>query len=443
VVYTPHTRLIHHEMASRGDLGDSFDEADFDAAWRNTFALGDPFLHPRLSRDETDYAPDLEPTRVVFAGRPLFARESVRRILVQKLDHVGDFVTALPAIQRLKQRFPNAEIHVLAPTASTPIAKWEPSIDNVIEFNFFHHISQRGRLDITESDWLALEARLKPLRFDLAVDLRKHTETREVLKRSGAKLLAGFDLRGAYPWLDVALEWDGDWPYLPKRTQVADDYVALVEAISLACERERRFLDAPGRSAANEALRAAPGLAELRPGLFDRPIVCVHPAAGNVLRQWPARYFAQLIDLITEAYDVNVALVGAPDEASIAEAVLDEASAREKLWSLVGKTKMPELRLLLRGALLFVGNNSGPHHLAAAMGTPTIGVHSGVVSAQEWGPIGPKALALQRDMSCGPCYLDSPAKCSRGLACLTGLRPADVFRACQQMLGASLRFPLN
>jgi O-antigen biosynthesis protein len=443
VVYTPHTSLIHHENPSRGEFGDSLDEADFDSAWRGTFALGDPFLHPRLSRDENDYAPDPEPTRVVFAGRPLFAHESVRRILVQKLDHVGDFVTALPAIQRLKQKFPNAEIHVLAPTASAPIAQWEPSIDNLIEFNFFHPISQQGRLDIGESDWLALEAQLKPLRFDIAVDLRKHTETREVLKRSGAKLLAGFDLRGAYPWLDVALEWDGDHPYLPKRTQVADDYVALVEAISLACERERRFLDAPAPSAANETLRAAPSLADLRPGFFERPIVCVHPAAGNVLRQWPPEYFAQLIDLVTAAYDVNIALVGAPHEAAVVETILDKAVAREKLWSLVGKTKMPELRLLLRQARLFIGNNSGPHHLAAAMGTPTIGVHSGVVSAKEWGPIGPSALALQRDMSCSPCYLDSPAKCSRGLACLRGLRPADVFRACEQMLGASLRFPLN
>jgi ADP-heptose:LPS heptosyltransferase/GT2 family glycosyltransferase len=443
VVYTPHTSLIHHENPSRGDFGDSLDEADFDPAWRNTFALGDPFLHPRLSRDENDYAPDLEPTRVVFAGRPLFAHESVRRILVQKLDHVGDFVTGLPAIQRLKQRFPKAEIHVLASSASAPIAQWEPSIDNVIEFNFFHPISQEGRLDVGEFDWLALEAQLKPLRFDIAVDLRKHTETREVLKHSGAKLLAGFDLRGAYPWLDVALEWDGDYPYLPKRTQVADDYVALVDAISLACERERRFLDAPAPTAANEALRATPSLADLRPGFFERPIVCVHPAAGNVLRQWPAEYFAQLIELITEAYDVNIALVGAPHEAAVVEAILDKVGSREKLWSLVGKTKMPELRLLFRQARLFIGNNSGPHHLAAAMGTPTIGIHSGVVSAKEWGPIGPSALALQRDMSCSPCYLDTPAKCSRGLACLRGLRPADVFRACEQMLGASLRFPVN
>ena len=88
---------------------------------------------------------------------------------------------------------------------------------------------------------------------------------------------------------------------------------------------------------------------------------------------------------------------------------------------------------------LFVGTNSGPHHIAAAMGTPTVGVHSGVVSAREWGPLGPLAVAVQREMTCGPCYIDKPAHCPRGIACLQGLRPGAVFRVCEQMLGADLR----
>ncbi|MGH7052966.1 MAG: glycosyltransferase family 9 protein, partial [Stellaceae bacterium] len=89
---------------------------------------------------------------------------------------------------------------------------------------------------------------------------------------------------------------------------------------------------------------------------------------------------------------------------------------------------------LLRRCALFVGNNSGPHHLAAGLGVPTIGIHSGLVDAREWGPVGPHAIALQRDMECGPCYLPSPDHCPRALACLTGLRPGDVHRACRKLL---------
>ena len=439
VVYTPHATLIHHEMASRAELRDEFDESGFASAWRNTFALGDPFFHPRLSFDDADYAPDPEPARVIVAGRPLMAREDVKRILVQKLDHVGDFITGLPAIQRLKQRFPQAEIHLLAPSASAALARLEPAIASVIEFNFFHQVSSQGRLEHAQDAWRALEQRLKPYRFDFAIDLRKHPETREALKHSGARLTAGFDMRGAFPWLDVALEWDTDQPYLPKRAQVADDYVALVEAVSLACERDRRVISGPSAADALAALRLSPSFADLREGLFDRPMVAIHPAAGNVLRQWPPGHFALLIDLICDAYDVNVVLLGAPGEAAIAQAVLAETRATDRVWSLVGRTSLAEVPTLLRAMRLFVGNNSGPHHIAAAMGTPTVGVHSGVVSAREWGPFGPMAVAVQREMSCGPCYIDKPALCPRGLACLQGLRPAEVFRVCEQMLGAALR----
>ncbi|MDE3177314.1 MAG: glycosyltransferase [Pseudomonadota bacterium] len=439
VVYTPHATLIHHEMASRAGLPDSFDERGFAAAWRNAFALGDPFFHPGLSLDDGDYAPDPEPARAIVAGRPLVAREDVRRILVQKLDHVGDFITGLPAIQRLKQRFPQAEIHVMASSASAALARLEPAIDNVIEFNFFHHVSSQGRVEHADEVWLELEQRLKPYRFDLAIDLRKHTETRDLLKHSGARFTAGFDVRGAYPWLDIALEWDTDQPYLPKRAQVADDYVALAETVSLACERDRRVIAGPSAEAALAELRAAPWVGELRAGLFDRPVVGVHPAAGNVLRQWPPGHFAQLIDLICDAYDVNVALLGAPGEAAIAAAVLAETRASDRVWSLVGRTKLGDTPQLMRAMRLFVGNNSGPHHIAAAMGTPTVGVHSGVVSAREWGPLGPMAIAVQREMTCGPCYIDKPALCPRGLACLQGLRPGAVFRICEQMLGATSR----
>ena len=429
VVYTPHATLIHHEMASRAEVADAFDEAGFAAAWRGAFALGDPFFHPRLARDSDDYAPDAEPARVLVVGAPLIARDSVRRILVQKLDHVGDFITALPAVRRLKRRFPLAEIHLLAPAASAALARLEPAISHTIEFNFFHAVSQHGRREIDEAEWSALEARLKACRFDLAIDLRKHPETREALRRSGARLTAGFDHRHAFPWLDVALEWDGDERYLDKRAPVGDDFCALVEAVSLACESERATLAAPpGRDA-----RALWG------ELFERPVVGVHPAAGSALRQWPPEHFAELIDLLTDHYAVHVALLGTAAETGIAEATLAATRRRERVWPLAGRTGIDELPALLAALTLFVGNNSGPHHLAAALGTPTVGVHSGVVSAREWGPVGPTAVAVQREMSCAPCYLAKASDCPRGLACLQGLRPAEVFRVCEQMLGPRLR----
>jgi ADP-heptose:LPS heptosyltransferase len=92
---------------------------------------------------------------------------------------------------------------------------------------------------------------------------------------------------------------------------------------------------------------------------------------------------------------------------------------------------------LLRACSIFIGNNSGPKHIAAALGVPTIGVHSLNVDPLEWGPVGANAVTVYRKVFCGPCYIGDPDACSRKLACLTGIRAEHVFRACLPYLRAA------
>jgi hypothetical protein len=93
-----------------------------------------------------------------------------------------------------------------------------------------------------------------------------------------------------------------------------------------------------------------------------------------------------------------------------------------------------DLPRLLAACVLFIGGNSGPKHIAAASGVPTIGIHSGVVDPGEWGPIGERAVALYRDMSCAPCFLAKPEHCPRGLACVEMLDPPLVHKMAQMFL---------
>ena len=144
VVFTPYASLVHHEAASRDRLADVFDLGHFEARWSTLFAAGDPYFSPRLSRHSDDYQPDDEPVETIFAGHPLFRHADIKRILVVKVDHIGDFVTAIPAIRRLKQIFPAAAIHVLASRAARAFAEIEDCIDEFIEFEFFHSVSGLG-----------------------------------------------------------------------------------------------------------------------------------------------------------------------------------------------------------------------------------------------------------------------------------------------------------
>jgi ADP-heptose:LPS heptosyltransferase/GT2 family glycosyltransferase len=428
VLYTPHATLIHHELVSRARLQDSYDGEIFASTWRRRFLAGDPFRSPRLMPEADQEDADPEPPVLLHAGRRGPLPATVRRILAVKLDHIGDFLTALPALRSLQRRFPNAAIDLLAPAATGELARQAPEIRDIVAFEFFHARSGEGRRGLNQAALEALRARLAPARYDIAIDLRMHPETREVLPYTGAGLLAGFDRLNQFPWLDVALEWEGDERLVAKRAHISERLIQLVAATEEAC--------LPPLAAAPLvplSPQDVPALAGLPAAFIGRPIVCVHPGVGNVVRQWPASSYAGLIDLLA-AEGLHTVLIGGPEESPVAEAVLREVTAAGAARSLVGQVGLAQLPDLMRACVLFVGNNSGPQHIAASVGLPTVGIHSGVVDAREWAPLGEQALAIRRQMVCGPCYVEFASDCPRGLACLTGLRPREVFEVCRRLL---------
>jgi ADP-heptose:LPS heptosyltransferase/GT2 family glycosyltransferase len=430
-VYTPYATLTHYELASRANLKDVYDLTHFDAAWKTTFAAGDPYFNPRLSKQADDYRPDDEPVQWVVSGAPMFNAAEIERILVVKLDHIGDFVTSLPPIRRLRTIFPRARITVLAGPGSHGFISLEPCIDEFIPFSFFHTRSQLGERELTAEDYAGLAKQLKPYRFDLAVDLRKHPSTRDVLKYTGARFLAGFDYLGQFPFLDIALDWDGDRKLQRKRSHIVDDLLTLVDAIGHATENDRLLMQ-PGPAAMPRAELPA----KIRK-LFARPVVAIHPGAGNVTKQWPEQHFSALIDLLIEKNHVNVLLVGGPDDVEIADSLIKSVLHRGAIASMAGDTSLANLPRLLKNCVLYIGNDSGPKHVAAAVGIPTIGIHSGVVDPVEWGPIGPSAVALRRNMTCSPCYLARAEDCPRALACLKFFEPSMVYETADLMLKAA------
>ncbi len=429
VIFTPHAELMHHELASRALIEDRHDAARFTGDWRLTMLAGDKF-HSRRLRHGTDYdEPDLEPVQEIHAGPRGPAADRIERILAVKLDHIGDFITALPALRLLRTHFPAARITLLAPPASAALAKREGVADDILEFTFFHTRSADGLRGVTEQDYAELATMLTPHRFDMAIDLRMHPETRRVLQQSGAPFLVGYDQKGTFPWLNVRLEFEGDERLRPKPGHISERLLALVEAAALAC----RPIPVPRlRALADPA--TIPPLARLPGDFLAKRLVCIHPGVGNTMRRWSASNFAALIDLLGDQEDMHAILVGGPDEQDFAREVLAASHAQHRIVSLAGALSLPELSDVIGACALFVGNDSGPKHMAASLGVPTLGIHSAVVDAEEWAPLGAAAFALEKRVVCSPCYLAYASECPRGLACLTGLKPKDALVACQRLL---------
>ncbi|HWB51011.1 MAG TPA: glycosyltransferase family 9 protein [Stellaceae bacterium] len=421
VICTPHARVAPDDALLSG-LVTAAEEARFAERWGRQLLMGDPFRHRALRHDGDESVPDPEPVELVYASRPLFDRRHIRNILAVKLDHIGDFVTAIPALRRLQQHFPHARLYLLSSPGVAELSDLVPGLAGTIEFEFFFARSGLGRRQLSDADFRLLRQRLHPYRFDLAIDLRKAPETRPVLRESGARWLAGFDHDNQFPWLDIVMPWETDPPGVPKRTSAGDDLRRLADAVAGAAEGNA------------ELPRVRPGSPRGPAAVTGRKTVCIHPGVGSTIRQWPAAHFAALIDLLAAGHDVEILLIGSKDEAAIADDVMARAQRADVVRSLVGDVALAELPALLSSVDLFVGNNSGPKHLAAALGVPTVGIHSGTVDAREWGPVGETAVAIRKRMVCSPCYFSDARDCPRDLACLTEVRPVDVYEVCRRFL---------
>lgn len=429
-VVVPSVKLTHYEQASRGEIAESFDGIEFAKKWSDVFLRGDPYFNPNFSRETDEMAIANEPVVVTCSGRPLYDRKSIKRILLVKLDHIGDAILALPAVRHLKKHLPDASLYVLGGSWTRSIWTKEPLIDEFIPFDFFHPRSALGQKETSEEALKELGRKLSSYRFDLAIDLRKQPDTRPVLLHVGARYLAGYDSQGRFPWLDIALEWEGDVGFAAKRTHNSDDLTVLVDAIAVQSDANRSTLDV---SRIEPMPLRSPSLTRL----FAKRVVCVHATAGNAMKEWPLDRYAALIDLLVDAEDVNVALIGSREERDIIASVKAAVRRNKRVWDLCGYLPLEDLPGFLTRCALFIGNDSGPKHIAAGLGVRTIGIHSGVVDISEWGPIGTEAVAVSRQVACSPCYLSTPSECSRDLACIRGIECGDVDRIARRLLGGS------
>lgn len=431
-VFTPYSSLVHHEKATRVALEEGADETRFRNSWAGLLAAGDPFFNPNLTRSHDDWLPDPEPVEILCPSLPLAPQAAVRRIVALKLDQIGDFINALPAFRRLKTHFPHAEVVVVGPPEVETLCGLEGAIDRVI---VWPQAGQFGDPETLAKEAAGLAERLYPLAIDVAVDLRRQPETRPLLQCTGARWLAGFDRGDRFPWLDIAIAWDGDLARTRKQRHVLQDFLLLIDGVAAAFEPRpsRRWLK---QSEARDLVSSLPPLSGAFADWIEERVAAIHPSANAENRRWPPEYFAALIDLLVRD-GMRCVIVGSAEDRDLAELLVGLVESPQAVRSLTGSVPLSDLPLLLQACDLMVGNNSGPQHLAAMLGVPTVNVHSGVMEPREWEPLGPNAVTVRRAVTCSPCYLAEASQCHRGLACLTTLDPLDVLRACRAVLGAA------
>jgi lipopolysaccharide heptosyltransferase II len=431
IVWTPYVTLYQYEKEANDSLEENFDKQKFREIWKDVLERGDQYYNPNLSQDSDKFEINSTPLLIKYSPWPVLIKKEIKNILVVKLDHLGDVILAIPAIKRLKQMFPEANITALVGPWAKPILENEPSIQKIITYDGFSSENSSEPLKwLTDNKRRYLKKWLGEFNFDLAVDLRSHTETREFLALSGAKYTAGYAKINEFPWLTIALAYDEDKATMKPRRHNTQSLVELAEFVGADSSQDSQL----NVTFSDELKNSVDGMMQ-QSGLSDRrSVIAIHPGVGSPIRRWPLEYFARLADNFCNRNDATVLIFTGKDEEKLVENIMANITRKESIFSMAGKVSLDGFLYALKKCDLFIGNNSGPIHMAASIGVPALGIYAGTSHVFEWGPVGLQAAAIYRNMPCSPCYFTSTDQCPYDMACLKKIYPEQVWQVAQRFL---------
>ncbi len=339
------------------------------------------------------------------------------RVLVLKPSSLGDIVHALPVLSLLRRARPQARIAWLVARPFAGLLEEHPLIDELILFDRRRY-GQMVWNPAATLDFVRFVQRLRQRRFDVVLDLQGLLRSSLIALLTGAAERIGpADAREGARWLYTRTV------RVPDGGHVVDQLRGFARQLGLPDEPPEFVL--PVR----DADRATAASLLSRQGIEpDRPRIAVLPGARWESKRWPPTHFAELFDRLDAGFADRPAadrpallLLGSSAERELADHIL--AGTHARVVDLVGRTRLGELVALLERASLVVAHDSGPMHVAAALGVPVLAL-MGPTSPERTGPYGQPAHVLTNPLPCAPCYR---RRCPLGhQQCLTGLPPAHV-----------------
>jgi lipopolysaccharide heptosyltransferase II len=333
-------------------------------------------------------------------------------ILIIKPSSLGDIVHAVPTVAALRRRFPSARITWLVKREWAAVLEGNPHLDEVLA------------LDLSLKGWPAAWRAVRAGRFDTVVDLQGLLRSALLGWISGAPVRIGFaNGREGSPW------------FYTKRVPVPSPSMHAVDRYLLTA----KYLGAdPGEVKPSEFSLPHDTQAEARVEVLlaaagiqaGATLVAMNPSARWETKRWPLGSFAAVGDRLQHDGAARVVLIGGRDERHVGKQVL--RAMRTAPIDLMGQTTLKELIAFLRRARLLITNDSGPMHLAAAVGTPVIALF-GPTDPARTGPYGAGHTVLRSGVPCSPCF---SRRCTNAveLECLTSIRPENVIEAAMHLL---------
>ena len=360
----------------------------------------------------------------------LFA-PTTQRILLIKLDHLGDFILAIPAITRLRARYPFAQIDVVLGSWAAPIARSLDIFNRIYEFDFFKKKSSESAA-ATKRDTTALLAQLAP-GYDVAIDLRRQSDTRFLLARVDARLRVGYETFD--PAIDEALHialpshMDSIYESTPlNETPISVQMMRLVDALPA---NPNDFVSFPALCRVDSATAATASSSGTGTG------IALFPRAGNEVKEWARDKFTELIRLLLNNPDVGAVNVYFANDREAQDYGLVE---HDRLHIHAGLDFESLTRSLGQNAIC-IGNNSFGVHIGSYLGLAVIAIYGGHETVSEWAPVFNTGYVISHPVPCSPCHIHRRSDCPYDLRCLEQISVGAVHASVLDALSSLVRNP--
>jgi len=335
---------------------------------------------------------------------------AIERIVLRAPNWIGDAVLSLPAISALRAHFPEAELTVVAHRRLRAIFELAPEIDNVVEF------------EPPERGWGLVSLhrfshRLRDGGYDLGIVFPLSFSSALMLFWGGARERVGYSAEGRWFLLTKRIALPRDY----RERHLVDSYLELVKVLGIAVDRR-----IPRLVAGEAVLREADRL--LKDFALAPPLIGLAPGATyGPAKRWQLRKFGELAQRLVRESSARVVLLGNTEEAMMGGLGLQG----ENILDLMGKTSLGEAIGVVKRCSIFISNDSGLMHLAAALGIPVVAIF-GSTTPKWTGPLGEGHIVIKKDLSCSPCFRrECPL---RTYECLESIEVDEVFTGTVQLL---------
>lgn len=310
-------------------------------------------------------------------------------ILIVKLSAIGDVIHTLPSLAALRKLYPEAHITWVVEEAAAGLVNNHPLLDAVLISRRKSWIKYLGKGEFSRPlrEMRAFLRELRKRPYDLVIDFHGLLKSALIVLLSGGKRKLGYDSMQELSGLFYNEKIPEDM-----NKHAVDRYLDFPRHLGAKIAKAQFIL--PSDNAAQARIQS---LLE-KYHLENKKFIAVNPVAYWETKLWDDEKFARLADLIKAKLDIEVVFTGSEKES------IEKITARmqTKAVNLAGETTLPQLAYLYQKALLLVTTDSGPMHLAAAVGTPVVALF-GPTDPQKTGPYGDGHIIIRADLPCSPC----------------------------------------